>query len=380
MAAVKTYEDLYNAVLDGYGELSRSDRNARLAKMACQNAIRDLCGRRMWRWYTRRSTITSVASVSDTATYVASTRTWTFTSALPDNAERYRIIHSGNHYSIATSPGSTTAVSPLENAPAEDISSAESVTLYRNAYYLPLDFRKLRSLFDVTSELEIPIADDAVQHSDSVLFYDTPDWPRRAAIRNTGEIYIGLELVFSPPPNEARTYDVMYEAEPRAMKVLSETAGTITVSSLSVTGVGTAFTSDMVGSVIRLTTSTTDAPTSVEGYIANSNPYDEYRVITAVASGTSLTIDQAVTGTYSGTKYSISDPLDIDVTAMYTCLLRMAEAEYGRLSGAPDLQTREQLAARELERAKENDNRTTHANRGYVAYDKFSRVTITDDA
>jgi hypothetical protein len=238
----------------------------------------------------------------------------------------------------------------------------------------------MRGLYDVDSELGIPIIDDAVQQADSLLFYDTPDWPRRAALRNTGEVYVGLELVFSPPPDAERTYDVMYEAEPRALKILEENAGTCTVSSLSVTGSGTAFDSSMVGSVIRFTTSTTDAPTSLEGYISSDNPYDEYRVITAVASATSLTIDEAVSGTYSGTKFSISDPLDIDVTSMYTCLLRMAEVEYGRLSGAPDLSTREQLASRELERAKENDNRVTHAAKGYVAYDKFSRVNVTTDA
>lgn len=380
MADVRTYSDLYNAVLDGYGELSRSDRNARLAKMACQNAYRDLCNRRVWRWYTRRKTISTSASVNDTATYVASTRTWTFTTALPSDAERYRVIHSGNHYSISSVTGANTAVSPIENAPSSNISSAESVTLYRNAYFLPIDFRKMRGLYDVDSELGIPIIDDAVQQADSLLFYDTPDWPRRAALRNTGEVYVGLELVFSPPPDAERTYDVMYEAEPRALKILEENAGTCTVSSLSVTGSGTAFDSSMVGSVIRFTTSTTDAPTSLEGYISSDNPYDEYRVITAVASATSLTIDEAVSGTYSGTKFSISDPLDIDVTSMYTCLLRMAEVEYGRLSGAPDLSTREQLASRELERAKENDNRVTHAAKGYVAYDKFSRVNVTTDA
>ena len=168
MADVRTYEDLYNAVLDGYGELSRSDRNARLAKMACQNAYRDLCNRRMWRWYTRRKTISTSASASDTATYVASTRTWTFTTALPSDAERYRVIHSNNHYSIDTATGANTATSPLENAPSSDISSAESVTLYRNSYFLPIDFRKMRGLYDVDSELGIPIIDDAAQQADSL--------------------------------------------------------------------------------------------------------------------------------------------------------------------------------------------------------------------
>ena len=380
MADVRTYEDLYNAVLDGYGELSRSDRNARLAKMACQNAYRDLCNRRMWRWYTRRKTITTSASVNDTATYVAATRTWTFTTALPADAERYRVIHSGNHYSIDTVTGANTATSPLENAPASDISTAESVTLYRSSYFLPIDFRKLRGLYDVDSELGIPIIDDAVQQADSLLFYDTPDWPRRAAIRNSGEVYVGLELIMSPPPDAARTYDVMYEAEPRRLRILSETAGTCSVASTTVTGVGTAFDDSMIGAIIRFTTDVSNAPTSLEGYIANDNPYDEYRVVTAVASTTSLTIDEAVSGSYSGTKFSISDPLDVDVTSMYTCLLRMAEVEYGRLTGAPDLSTREQLAARELERAKENDNRVTHTAKGYVAYDKFSRVNVTTDA
>jgi hypothetical protein len=91
--------------------------------------------------------------------------------------------------------------------------------------------------------------------------------------------------------------------------------------STTVTGVGTKFNSDMIGSVIRYR-DTTDAPNARWGL----KPWLEQRVIRTIdTADTGLTTDSAfsvTTGVPSLTRYTISDPIDLDrslINAFYRC-------------------------------------------------------------
>jgi hypothetical protein len=81
--------------------------------------------------------------------------------------------------------------------------------------------------------------------------------------------------------------------------------------------------------------------------------------VTAVASATSLTIQTAPTGTYTGVKYRISDHVDIEEGAMTTALLRLAEMQMAILVPKDGRETtfRASLADRAFRMACEADNR-----------------------
>lgn len=387
MATVRTYDDLIQNVLDGFGELVRDDRNMRLCRLAVQNAYRQFCNHRTWRWYVRNATITTSASLTGTVTYVSSTSTYTFAGfTMPSEGARYRVIIDGVHYSLHSVSGQT-AIANFYNKPSADISDAVSCTLYRDAYQLPVDFRKLLCLYDVSHDRELSVAVDSQQHKGTISYYDTPSTPIVASIRNAGEKLLGLELILSPPPSSAFTYDVLYEAEPSQLSVDYYDTGTVTTNgTTAVVGSGTSWTDAMVGSVIRISADST-VPTSLEGRAPTGvssttgmyNPYIDYRLVTAVTDATNLTVDQTIQA-YTGRGHTISDPVDVEETSMYTALLRATEAEYARLTQASDASAREIAASRALFLAMENDSRVSKASRGVPLYDRFSRTTVTTDS
>jgi hypothetical protein len=57
------------------------------------------------------------------------------------------------------------------------------------------------------------------------------------------------------------------------------------------------------------------------------NPYAEYRMVQSVTDADTLVLDEAPTGTYSGVKYTIGDPVDAP-DELWLLLLRMAERKY----------------------------------------------------
>jgi hypothetical protein len=97
----------------------------------------------------------------------------------------------------------------------------------------------------------------------------------------------------------------------------------------SVTGTGTAFTSKMIGSVLRVSG---DAAYHPEG-LAGMHPYVMEAMITSVPSATALFAHSPeVSADNAGSKYLITDILDIS-PSMYTALLSGAEVWVARLLG-----------------------------------------------
>jgi hypothetical protein len=109
-------------------------------------------------------------------------------------------------------------------------------------------------------------------------------------------------------PIKQETIDFTYRRRPRPIRYSGHEAalrqGTIARSSATVTGTGTAFSSAMVGSILRVG-DTTNSP----GPMESITPWVSESKITAVASATGLTT--ADSGTVaSSTKYLITDPID----------------------------------------------------------------------
>jgi hypothetical protein len=132
-----------------------------------------------------------------------------------------------------------------------------------------------------------------------------------------------LLIRLTPLPAEQKTIDYVYHRRPRPLVLAGPSAGTVSIVSggSTVTGVGTTFGPAMTGSVLRLGTSATTAPTGVIG----KNPAAFETYITDVTSGTSLTCQDMPSSGFSGVAYTVGDPVDIDENSMLNAFLRCCE-------------------------------------------------------
>lgn len=355
-----TYDDCVQHLGDVFEEVTtNTTRLGRLARRSIDTVYRDFPYKHNWKYYQRRATFETVASYNTGTiefdfTGGSSERLITLTSGTFPSWTKYgRIIIDDVHYRIATNPSSTTITLYEEDNPGEDIAAGETYTLYRNEYPLPADFRRIMRVYDVADEQEIPLVDFTTSQRMLISIDDTPDEPRFASIRNTGD-YMGVwSIEFSPPPSTARTYDISYEAKPRDILTVSYATGTVSTSSTTVTGATTVFPTLCTGSVIRFGVS--GSGTAVTNKMG-SNPFTEQRVIASRGGDTSLTLDAAPTSAYSaGTAYQISDPIDIHPGAMTTAFLRAIEAEMAKVMNAKDYQERRVWASNALMNAIENE-------------------------
>lgn len=154
------------------------------------------------------------------------------------------------------------------------------------------------------------------------------------------EGYYDLKLYNGYRYNEDVT--LTYRRRPRDLRLTgwepSSRAGTVTIAPtlgvlpgtyFVVTGTGTSFDARMAGAVIRVSG---DASYHPEG-LAGMHPYKTEAFITSVTNATSMAAHAPEVSTaYSGSKYIVTDLLDISPT-MYTALLSGAEVWVARLLG-----------------------------------------------
>lgn len=366
--AVRTYQDVIEHLADVF-QVDRKGRILRNLRRAVDEAYRDLPQYGYWSCYRRRLILTTVPSqTTGTIAYTHSSRTVTLTgSTFPATAQAYRLIIGNTHFDVESYTDSTHLVLPESSNPGADVASGTTYMLYKSEYLLPVGFRRLLGLYDTSQRRLLEVIEDITEQSLMQAALYSPGVPLYAAIRNTGETQGRLSLIFTPPPVSARNYELLYDTSPREF-VINEvhSDGTVAVSSgsTSVTGTGTSFPSNCAGCVIRFSGNSGDEPTGPFGAMVNNtdkdNPYVFQTTIAAYTSATAITLTDAAPAAYSGVRYTISDPIDIEPGAMQTAYLRLAEAKFAVLMGLPDKERefREAAANRAILVAKENDNRS----------------------
>jgi len=361
-----TYDDCVQHLVDIF-QFTDTGRIGRLARIAIDAVYRDLPYRIDWKYYERRaSLLTSAEYTTGTCAYDhtggASERLCTLSGTVPTWAAQGYLILDSVHYRIAEYKSTTTFTLYEEDNPGADV-SATTFTIYRKDYPTPLNFRKVRTLMDVTDEREIPMLGVSTAHAVAVGIDSDPSTPRYCRLHNPGDFYSVWSLEFLPPPDAARTYDISYQAKPRDLNTVSYSTGTVSTSSTTVTGSSTVFPTNCVGSIIRFGTSASaTAVTNKYG----SNPFTEQRVIVARGSDTSVTVDVAPTSAYSaGTAYQISDPVDVS-PGMQSAFKRAIEAEMAKLGNLKDYAERKAIADEALMYALENEPSDTYSMSGYA--------------
>ena len=354
-----TYKDLTDHAIDYLGSTITGD-GMRDAKRAVQNAYRSLATMHNWHYYYSRGRLVtnesySTGTIAYDHTGGANERQVTLTDGTwPSWAYLGDIVIDGVVYEIASLINSTILTLTVNSNPGEDIAAGETYVLYRDTYPLPTDFQAADQFLIAENSNCLTYVHPTAWLQD-MQGNPGPGTPSLYTFRSDPNYYGTLAISFSPPPSLLQNYDYIYKRRPRPMLVLEYKTGTATVAfaSASVTGVGTTWRDNHIGSVIRFS-ETGDLPTGVVG----DNPFEIQRVITAVGSETACTLDRVVPQAFTNAKYTISDPADIEDGAMLTALYREIEKELRiarRMKVSPD-EERRYLEA--IASAKESDSRS----------------------
>ena len=306
-----TYQDALEH-LESFTNSGTMDSERRDFRTAVLGAYTDLAGRYDWLYYhTELDVRLDAAYSTGTVEYNNATKKVTLTGGTwPENAIEGRVKIDDVRYPIETRENDYIIVLPSSANPGKDIAAETSYTWIRTSYTLPADFK----------DMDPPHTEDSY-HSvvpvslDTILGFErhvraSANPPQWFAVGPDPHIYGQMAIYVQYEPDTAEGLRFYYRRYPRRLKYSggesAASTGTIAVSGSTVTGTGTSFTSDMVNATIRFGTSTTK-PTGVRGL----NPYSEQRIIKSVNSSTSITLDSSASDLSAGTKYVISDPIDM---------------------------------------------------------------------
>jgi hypothetical protein len=351
---ILTFADLLDHLTYSF-QGAQTDAGLRDIKQAIHNAYRNLCFEHDWHFYHTPRLLVTSAPTDVTLTYTQSTNTVTVSTALSATVQgwiKYGALIVGTMaYPVKDLLTSTTFSLDDNYRPAADVASTTGKLVQYN-YPFAGDFRSLLFV----------MADSPVE-----IVYERPatvEWWRRWAgggipvkwtIYQNMEDFGGFSVALYPYPQSSQNIQYVYQRAPRLMRYAgnetNSSAGTVAISTpTAVVGTGTSFDASMIGSVLRVSSNTTSSPTGLSGGV----PYSEQQVITAVADTTHCTVSPGFTGTYSGVKYRISDPVDV-WQGMQTALLRGCEKELA-IARDKGVDSKTQIYMMELRQAMANDN------------------------
>jgi hypothetical protein len=382
-----TFADLVDHLKDVH-EFEFDTRAHRNARRAVLRAYRDLPNYNSWSYYSnrRRTLLTAAPQSSGTVAYDHSTRRVTLTGATwPANVTKYRIILAGVHYEVFAWISSTIIELPFENNPGANIAAGASYTLYKEAYPLPIGFRKLVAVYDTEQQREIPIITPGQQHRHAVHCWDRPGVPEYCTVRGGDDWLGGMTLMFVPPPSESRQYDLGIDVDPQPLRIerLTGADASVTQNAAVVTFSSTVIPVHAAGAAIRLSADDT-VPTSLIGEGASDGTDVTHaahveRIILSRDGANQVTLDAPVPDTLTTVGFAISDPLDIEVSSMLTVLQRLAEAEYAKLQKIGEPAQRASYWAtfeRTLIDAKAADRREVKSGGRPGGHDPFTKTRI----
>jgi hypothetical protein len=347
--SLTTFYDLTNYLFDYLGE-NATDTARRDCKRAILTAYREISMSARWSYYLERLRLNTVAPLIGDGSVISMAydhtggmveRQVTITGAIwpiwagngvlvipvvqPTPPQLNTSTPSGSIiYQVAARVSDTVLQLTIQSNPGKDLAAGTPFTLYQDAYTLPSDFMATEEVINTNHFLRLWYEHPRVWLSRQRIIH-TVAAPRIYTIFGDPHTFGGLTIRFFPAPDQAYALDAIYQRRPRPLVVEKADTGlaTITSNSTAVNGNGTAFTSQMVGSVMRFGTDGQNEPTDVAG----ASPAILERVITNFNSPTSVTIDRVAIDTLTNVKYNVSDPVDIEPGAMLNALLRCIEKQ-----------------------------------------------------
>lgn len=336
-----TFQDLISHALD-YSGAATDAQSERFARRAIQSAVNEMQSAKEWAYFAAVGQILTVAPYSTgTIAYdhsggayerlvTLTTGTW------PTWAADGILVIDNKTYQVVQRVDSTRIVLSDGMNPGADVASGTSYTIFRDTYPIPLDCGSIGEVILQGQQAVLrymPLSTLMPSQANNL----TQAQPSCYSLIGDPNRFAALSMRFEPAPDAAYNVKFTYRRRPRQLRVNLYDTGTasITSGSTTVTGSGTTWTSNMVGSIIRFSSGTTDVPTGIAG----ASPYVQERSIVGFTSATSLTLDADPQMTLTGVKYSISDPVDIETGAMLTYFLREIERQMRiirRMKPTPD--------------------------------------------
>jgi hypothetical protein len=344
---------------------------------AAINGLQRLAEQRDWRFFHKHHRVYFDAPDTATAAYTHSTLALTRSSGAWPSWARYGKVTLGDRVcEVASRDSDTVLTLDADLNPGEDVASA-SVTLFRSTYQLPADWRGQWEPIDEGKEQYCYVSPDEWLIHERNFPGETNQWA--FTIMRDEDDYGRFALRLLGYPSALESLDFIYVNMPRALKYTGyETqtrGGTLaaTAAGTTATGTSTTWPADVVGSVLRVTDSTTLWPTGV----GLGNVWSEQKIITTRTSATSLVVDSEWDATYAGVKYVISDPIDVS-QGKWLALLRSAEHELAILrSGAEKIKLTYELYVDAVRQAMANESFVRPASAG-ISRKAYFRGGIVD--
>lgn len=320
---IRTRGDQLKQLADTFGIESQTEKLARLAKVAVRTCQADIATRHDWKYLISRAQINLVAPYSTgSVAYTAATRTLTLSGGtFPTWAPQGVILMNRNVYAVDSRTDGTHLVLSAGRCPADDVAAGTEYSLAQTNYDLPADYVELLQLVEL--ERLWPVS----YLPPDELLARTQIWFQPATVffyTILGGSNGRMQLQWSPPPNDARTFDILYQSKPRPFTLPSaySTGKTETTAGSAIVNLTSAvLPQDIAGCIFRVGT-TSVRPDGPDG----DNPAVEEHVILSRVSDTSLQLRDNAVFTGSGLNYEIDDPIDIEPTSMLTLYDAMCEA------------------------------------------------------
>lgn len=329
----RTFSDQIRQVQDTLTIDDNSGRLARLSKAAVRSCYQDIGARKNWNSLLKRTQINTVAPYSTgEITYVASTGVVTLTGGTwPSWAANAELLSADrNVYAVDFVTDSTHLTLLPGRRPVVDYPSAQGFTLVQTRYVFPNDFQQLRAIVELERLWPISYLSPEQMLLRTQLWFQPSDLLFYTVLGGPNST---MQLQIAPPPQTARTYDVIYQGRPRPPVLASAyDTGSCTVANgsqvVTFTGTGVSIPSQAAGCIFRFGTQT-DAPEGVTG----DNPYVEEHVIQSVDSATQVTLADPCGTAGTGLLYVIDDVVDLEPVSLLTLFDRMCEARLLRMIG-----------------------------------------------
>lgn len=312
-----TYRDAIDHLRAFVGGLSQEADQER-ARSAIQESYREVGQTRKWKYHQTLGSVPLDASYSTgTVTYVSSTRALTLaTGSWPSWTKYGKVAITGYDplYKVQSVSG---AIATLDAnfCPTANISTATAYTLIRTLYPLPGDLLHMEDIMDESYfwSRGYAVPDEIMRLERE---FKTINQPFRWTIAAHPDLH-GLALWIYGYPSAAESLHFMYQRRPRPLMLdgyaLYSSQGTgvyASVATTTATLTGLTTQDDMVGAVFRL--GRTSGTYTVPGGRAAYTNYATQRIVTAVPSSSTLTLDSAPDSTLSGNRgFAISDPVDL---------------------------------------------------------------------
>jgi hypothetical protein len=324
---MNTAQDLVDYLLASVGG-GAQDAESRSVRQAVVHGTREVMLSRQWLWHTRTNVfVTQQVQTTASITQGSNQVTVASTEAMVPG----RLVL----FSSPSFPAAVRIISRIGNVITVDrqaaVTASGVIARPQTFYDLPGDLRDIDALVtDTVGTLHCYVTPQEWQRLE--VNTDGAGEPYYYTIMRSDTTPDRYQIRFVGIPTDGTPVHYTYRYLPKPIKYMGyeriSRQGTVSADGTTITGADTMFPLDAAGAVIRFGTTVTE-PDPV-GSLA---PYVAQREIVSVASGTSLTVNEAVTAP-ALTKYAITDVVDAS-PQMYTAILSACDMWYARIAGRP---------------------------------------------